>query len=82
MSGLVYLLPPYSGNAVKRIVKRPKLYFMDTGLACYLSLWNGPRVLERSAMAGPLFETYAISEMIKQYANRGHDVRKKLRNLI
>lgn len=74
-SGLVYLLPPYSGNAVKRIVKRPKLYFMDTGLACYLSLWNGPRVLERSAMAGPLFETYAISEMIKQYANRGHDVR-------
>lgn len=37
-SGLVYLLQPYSGNTIKRIVKRPKLYFMDTGLACYLSL--------------------------------------------
>lgn len=44
-SGLVYLLPPYSGNTIKRIVKRPKLYFMDTGLACYLSMWNNPMAL-------------------------------------
>lgn len=77
-SGLVYLLQPYSGNTIKRIVKRPKLYFMDTGLACYLSLWNDPRVLERSAMAGAMFETYVVSEIIKQYSNEGIDVRSRL----
>ena len=77
-SGLVYLLQPYSGNTIKRIVKRPKIYFMDTGLACYLSLWNDPRVLERSAMAGAMFETYVISEIIKQYANAGMDTRSRL----
>ena len=77
-SGLVYLLQPYSGNTIKRIVKRPKIYFMDTGLACYLSLWNNPRVLEQSAMAGAMFETYVISEIIKQYANAGLDTRSRL----
>ena len=77
-SGLVYLLQPYSGNTIKRIVKRPKIYFMDTGLACYLSLWNNPRVLEQSAMAGAMFETYVVSEIIKQYANAGLDTRSRL----
>ena len=77
-SGLVYLLPPYSGNTIKRIIKRPKLYFMDTGLACYLAMWNNPRTLELSAMAGAMFETYVISEIIKGYANQGIDVRSRL----
>lgn len=77
-SGLVYLLQPYSGNTIKRIVKRPKLYFMDTGLACYLSLWNDPRVLENSAMAGAMFETYVVTEIIKEYTNKGIDVRSRL----
>lgn len=77
-SGLVYLLSPYSGNTIIRIVKRPKLYFMDTGLACYLSLWNNPRALELSAMAGPMFESYVISEIIKGYVNHGIDVRSRL----
>lgn len=54
-SGLVFLLQPYFGNTIKRIVKRPKLYFTDTGLACCLSLWNNPRALENSAMAGSMF---------------------------
>ncbi|MBP5419451.1 MAG: ATP-binding protein [Bacteroidales bacterium] len=76
-SGLVFLLSPYSGNTIKRIVKRPKLYFMDTGLACYLSLWNNPRTLENSAMAGAMFETYVISELVKQYSNKGLDVRSR-----
>ncbi|MDE6893547.1 MAG: AAA family ATPase, partial [Lachnospiraceae bacterium] len=53
-SGLVYLLHPYLGNTIKRIVKRPKLYFMDTGLACYLTFWNNPRALELSAMSGAM----------------------------
>lgn len=76
-SGLVFLLQPYSGNTVKRIVKRPKLYFMDTGLACHLSLWNNPRTLENSAMAGAMFETYVVSELVKQYSNKGLDVRSR-----
>ncbi len=77
-SGLVYLLQPYSANTIKRIIRRPKLYFMDTGLACYLSLWNDPRVLENSAMAGAMFETYVVSEIIKEYSNKGMDVRSRL----
>jgi hypothetical protein len=77
-SGIMYLLPPYSGNIIKRIVKRPKLYFMDTGLACYLSLWNNPRALELSAMAGAMFENYVVSEIIKSYANQGISTRSRL----
>ncbi|MCI8743899.1 MAG: ATP-binding protein [Lachnospiraceae bacterium] len=77
-SGIVYLLPPYSGNIIKRIVKRPKLYFMDTGLACYLSLWNNPRALELSAVAGAMFENYVVSEIIKSYANQGISTRSRL----
>lgn len=74
-SGIIVLLPPYSGNTIKRIVKRPKLYMMDTGLACYLGLWNNPRSLEVSAQAGNFFETYVISEIIKTYTNKGIDIR-------
>lgn len=77
-TGLVYILPPYSGNTIKRIVKRPKLYFMDTGLACYLSFWNNAQALELSAMSGAMFETYVISEIIKSYANSGRDTRSRL----
>ena len=76
-SGLVFLLQPYSGNTIKRIVKRPKLYFMDTGLACHLCLWNNPRSLEISAMAGAMFETYVVAELVKQYSNKGLDVRSR-----
>lgn len=76
-SGIVFMLRPFFGNTIKRIVKRPKLYFMDTGLACYLSLWNNPRALEISAMAGAMFETYVISEIIKSYASDGIDVRSR-----
>ena len=77
-SGVIVLLYPYSGNTIKRIVKRPKLYFMDTGLACYLSMWNNARALELSAMAGAMFENHVISEIIKGYANNGIDTRSRL----
>ena len=76
-SGIVFLLQPYSGNTIKRIVKRPKMYMMDTGLACYLGLWNNPRALEVSAVAGNFFETYVISEIVKTYTNNGIDVRSR-----
>lgn len=77
-SGIVVLLSPYSGNTIKRIVKRPKLYFMDTGLACYMSRWNNARALEVSAMAGAMFENYIVSEIIKGYANSGIDIKSRL----
>ncbi len=77
-SGIVVLLHPYFGNTIKRIVKRPKMYFMDTGLACYLSMWNNARALELSAMAGAMFENYVISEIYKSYANNGIEARSRL----
>ncbi len=73
-SDLVYLLRPYSNNAVKRAVKTPKLYFLDTGLAAYLTKWTSPEVLEAGAMAGAFFETFVISEIIKSYYNAGQDL--------
>lgn len=70
-SGLVYLLRPYSVNVEKRVVKTPKLYFMDTGLAAYLTRWTTPEVMQNGAMAGAFFETYAVCEIIKSFANAG-----------
>ena len=70
-SNLVYLLQPYHNNITKRTVKTPKLYFLDTGLAAYLTRWNTPDVLKNGAMAGAFFETFVIAEIIKSYANKG-----------
>lgn len=70
-SNIVYLLQPYSNNITKRAVKTPKLYFLDTGLAAYLTKWTTPNVLKNGAMAGAFFETFVISEIIKSYYNKG-----------
>lgn len=70
-SNLVYLLRPYSNNITKRAIKTPKLYFLDTGLAAYLTKWNTPEVLKNGAMAGAFFETFVIAEIIKSYYNKG-----------
>ena len=70
-SNIVYLLKPYSNNITKRAIKTPKLYFLDTGLAAYLTRWNTPEVLKSGAMAGAFFESFVISEIIKSYYNRG-----------
>ena len=70
-SNVVYLLQPYSNNITKRAVKTPKLYFLDTGLAAYLTKWNTPDVLKNGAMAGAFFESFVISEIIKSYYNKG-----------
>jgi predicted AAA+ superfamily ATPase len=70
-SNLVILLRPYHNNITKRTVKTPKLYFLDTGLAAYLTRWNTPEVLKNGAMAGAFFETFVISEIIKSYENMG-----------
>ena len=70
-SNIVYLLQPYSNNIVKRAIKTPKLYFLDTGLAAYLTRWTTPDVLKNGAMAGAFFESFVISEIIKSYYNKG-----------
>lgn len=72
-SGLVHLLQPYSTNIEKRVVKTPKIYFMDTGLAAFLTRWTNPDVMRTGAMAGAFFETYIVSEIIKSFANNGED---------
>lgn len=70
-SNIVYLLKPYFNNITKRTVKTPKMYFLDTGLAAYLTRWNTVDVLKNGAMAGAFFETFVIAEVIKSYYNKG-----------
>ncbi|MDR1891833.1 MAG: ATP-binding protein [Oscillospiraceae bacterium] len=70
-SGLVYLLKPYYNNILSRLIKAPKLYFLDTGLAAYLTRWNTAEVLKNGAMAGAFFETFVVAEIIKSYHNKG-----------
>ena len=70
-SGLVILIQPYSNNALKRVIKSPRVYFADTGLCAYLSGWTSADVLERGAMSGQFFETWVVSEIYKSYINNG-----------
>lgn len=74
-SGIVYLLEPYASSVLKRVIKAPKLYFRDTGLAAYLTRWLTPETLAVGAMSGAMFETFVVGEIIKSYANRGIDYR-------
>jgi predicted AAA+ superfamily ATPase len=73
-SQVVYLLQPYHNNLIKRAVKTPKIYFLDTGLAAYLTKWNTSEVMQNGAMAGAFFETFVIAEVIKSYLNKGKDI--------
>jgi len=70
-SGLIYLLQPYHNNLNKRIIKTPKLYFLDTGLCCYLTRWSSAEALEAGALSGEILETYIISELLKSYWYNG-----------
>jgi predicted AAA+ superfamily ATPase len=72
-SNIVYLLRPFSLNVSKRMVKTPKLYFFDTALVCFLLGWDNPVPLSRGPMAGALFETFVVGEVIKSYANTGKE---------
>ena len=77
-TGLVVLIEPYMTNIIKRVVKRPKIYFMDTGLACYLTRYLNPETLEVSAYSGHIFETYVVSLIIKSFANNGLNFKRYL----
>lgn len=70
-SGLIYLLQPYSGNMTQRMIKTPKLYFMDTGLCCHLCGIHSAAAAMQGPMRGELFETYVISEILKSHWHHG-----------
>lgn len=70
-SGVIFILRPYYSNLTKRLVKTPKVYFMDTGLAAYLCRWPSAATLENGAMDGAFLETYAITEIVKSCFNAG-----------
>ncbi len=74
-SGIIYILQPYYENVIKRIVKRPKIYFLDTGLATYLTKYPNAEVLMNSSYSGAIFETYVVSEIVKSYLNNGKTLR-------
>ena len=77
-SGLIYLLQPYMANISNRIIKAPKLYFMDTGLCAWLCRWPDAAMLEQCAMSGYFFETFVVSELIKNFYVHNKDPKESL----
>jgi len=73
-SGVIKLLEPYSPNITKRIIKTPKLYFLDTGLASYLAGWDSPKSLMSGAQNGAMLETWAFAEILKSYWHNGREL--------
>ncbi|MGR6981496.1 ATP-binding protein [Testudinibacter sp. P27/CKL/0425] len=70
-SGIVYLLQPYSNNHLKRAIKTPKVFMLDTGLMAWLTKWLTPETLQQGAKSGQFFETFVVSEIIKSFYNQG-----------
>ncbi len=68
---IIHLLPPHFNNFSKRIIKSPKLYFLDTGLLCYLLRIREPDDLTYHALRGAVFESYVVSDLYKAFAHRG-----------
>jgi len=69
----VILLRPHDRNFSKRMIKSPKLYFLDTGMLCYLLRINSPGDLGLHASRGSIFEGFVLSELMKNRLNRGED---------
>lgn len=65
---IVYLLPPYFNNELKRLSKTPKLYFCDTGLCAFLSMWLTADTLRNGAASSHYYENYVVMELVKNYA--------------
>ena len=73
-SFLVRLVSPYFSNRTKRMIKSPRLYFLDAGLAAFLGGWRDPETLRLGPMAGPLFETHVLGEIVRFFRHRARDV--------
>lgn len=74
-SGIVISLPSFSTNLGKRIVKRPKIHFLDTGLVCHLLGIEDEEGLGRSPVLGSIFESWVIGEVFKTWWNEGKQPR-------
>lgn len=72
---IIHILPPHFNNLGKRITKMPKVYFLDTGLACHLAGVRDREQLLEGPMAGAMFENYCLQETVKMHANRGEQPR-------
>lgn len=73
-SGIIFLLQPYNESSIKkRVVKSPKVYFIDTGLACYLARIKDADTLLASIFAGAFMETYVVNEIRKSYLNNNKE---------
>lgn len=73
IASLVVLLPPHHANFSKRLRRRPKLHFLDTGLACYLLGIRDPAMLERHPLRGAIFESFVAGELVKAYEHAGRE---------
>lgn len=71
-SGLIELVEPFSNNNLKRMIKAPTLYFMNTGLVNYLLRWTSVDTLKNGAFSGQILETFVVSEIIKSFKNMGY----------
>ncbi len=75
MSDIVFLLYPWHRREGLKVIKSPKVYFLDTGLCCYMNNINTEKKLIKSELRGFLFENHVISEIIKTFWNRGEKAR-------
>ncbi len=73
-SGVIFILRPYYNNITDRLVKTPKVYFMDTGLAAYLCRWPNAETLANGNMDGAFLETFVVTEIVKTYYNAGKTI--------
>lgn len=74
-SNIIRIIEPFWPNIGKSLTKTPKLYFMDTGLVCHLTRWTTADQLRNGAVAGHVFETFVVSEVLKSYMNAGTNPR-------
>ncbi len=70
-TNIIYLLKPYYQNFGKRLIKSPKLYFLDTGLLCYLANITSTDILGNTPLLGAFFETYAFGQLLRSLHNQG-----------
>ena len=73
--GIIYLLETYENDESRLLIKKPKLYFTDTGFCSYISNWKTPKELMRGKESGDYFENFVIMELVKCLANRSEDVK-------
>jgi len=73
-SFLIRLVHPYFSSRSKRLVKSPKIYFLDAGLAAHLAGWRDPEMLRLGRMAGAVFETHVLGNILRYFRHRARGV--------